>query len=269
MTDPIPGKRYGALHAWQDGDGWSYLPAAASPQRNPAGRAQLTVVETGGMLMLTLGASLTATEDQLAEAQAAIAAGGGPDAGQVRLRPANVRPRGASLTFTPADGSPVELARAQPSALPPHGAAFSAMLHGGQARAVSAAMKDGTGRLEVTYDMDLSATRAATARLTGDPGDAGDLTAALAAGDLTLTLDADAGASDQLRADARQRVMDEAARMLAMRPRPAAQQPSPFGCDSTPDTTRTTTTNAIDAHVTRTEPVPLAVKVSANVADWL
>jgi hypothetical protein len=281
MTDAMPGKRYGALHAWQDGDSWYYLPDAASPQRDGNGRAQLTAIETGGMLMLTLGTSLTATEDQLQEARAAIAAAAKPVAGEVRLRPANAMPRGAKLTFTPDGGETIELARAQPSALAPHSAAFSAMLRGDQASAVSAAMKGGTGRLGVVYDMEIAATRSATARLEGDPGDAPDLDAALEAGALTLSLDADADASESLKAEARKRVIEEAVRLLAALPQPAGKRPqSVFGCEDKtehlrdaspdqPDTTTHTSSRVIDAHVTRTEPAPRAVQVSANVADWL
>jgi hypothetical protein len=281
MTDAIFGKRYGALYAWPDGDDWFYLPEAPSPQRTAEGRAQLTAVDTGGMLMITLGASLSASEQQLAEAQAAIAAELGRGAVPVRLRPASATPRAATLTFTPEGGAPVELARAHPSALPPYSAAFSAMLRGDQASEVSAAMKGGTGRLEIIYDLDLSTTRAVTARIEGDPGETEDVEAALAAGKLTLSIDADPGTSDRLKADARQRVIDEASRLFALLPRRTAKSPPFSDCAGEADpvrnatlddpdaSTTTTTVSVIDAHVTRTEPAPRAVRVSANVADWL
>ncbi|WP_423603677.1 hypothetical protein [Sphingomonas sp. MS122] len=278
MTDPIPGKRFGALYAWPDGDAWSYLPAGPSPQRGPDGRAQLTAVEAADMLMLTLGTALTVSEADLAEAQAAIAiaAGAGPEAEPVRLRAANATPRGATLTLTIEGEAPVEVARANPSPLAPYSAAFSAMLRGDRAKQANAALKDGSGKLEVAYDLELAATRSVTARVTGDPDGIDDVEAAIAAGDLTLMFEADPGVSDALKADARKRVVDEVARLLRDLPEPAVTQANPFGdCadaknpDNEPGATTETRTAAIDAHATRTEPAPLEIRLGANVADWL
>lgn len=276
MSDPIPGKRYGSLYAWPDGDAWSYLPVTPSPQRGPDGRIQLTAVEAGDMLMLTLGTSLTVSEADLAEAQAAITAGAGPKAEPVRLRAASATPRGATLTLTLDGGTPVEVARANPSPLPPYSAAFSAMLRGDQAKQANAALKDGSGKLEVAYDLELAATRSVTARVTGDPQGIEDVEAALAAGDLTLLFEADPGVSDALKADARQRVVDEVARLLRDLPEPAVKQANPFGdCpdtedpDAAADGTTETRSAAIDAHATRTEPAPLEIRLGANIADWL
>jgi len=274
MTDPIPGKRFGALHAWPDGDGWSYLPVAPSPQRGPDGRVQLTAVEAADMLMLTLGTNLVASEADLAQVQAAIAAGADPGAPPVRLRAANATPRGATLTLVLDGKAPVELARANPSPLAPYSAAFSAMLRGDQAKQANAAMKDGTGRLEVAYDLDLATNRSVTARIAGDPAGVEDVEAALKNGDLTLTFEADPGVSEALMADARASVIDDVARILRQMPEPAVAQAAPFGdCPETdppgPGATTETNTAAIDAFATRTEPSPRSVRVAANVADWL
>lgn len=270
MTDAMPGKRYGALHAWPDGAVWRYLPAAPAPQRGPDGRAQLTAIEAGDMLMLTLGTTLTASEAQLAEARAAIAAETGGEPNAIDLRPADATPGGATLTLTLDGAAPVELARANPSALPPHSAAFSAMLRGDQAKQANAAMKAGTGRLDVIYDLDLPMTRAVTARVAGDPGDATDVEAALAAGDLTLTYEADAGVSDALKDDARRRVVAEVSRLLDGLVRPAARANTDSdSCFDSPDLVADTETTAIDANVTSTEPAPRALRLTGNVADWL
>lgn len=276
MTDPIPGKRFGALYAWPDGDTWSYLPAAPSPQRGPDGRAQLTAVEAADMLMLTLGTTLSVSEAELAEAQAAIMAGAGPKAEPVRLRAANATPRGATLTLVLDGEAPVEVARANPSPLAPYSAAFSAMLRGDRAKQANAALKDGSGKLEVAYDLELAANRSVTARITGDPAGVEEVEAALAEGVLTLTFEADPGVSDALKADARKRVIDEVTRLLRELPEPAVTQASPFGdCtdekdpDADPGGTTETRTAAIDAHATRTEPAPLEIRLGANVADWL
>lgn len=277
MIDALPGKRYGALHAWPDGEVWRYLPVAPSPQRGPDGRAQLTAIEANDMLMLTLGTSLIAGEAQLAEARSAIAAETGAEEAAIDLRPADATPRGATLTLTLDGEAPVELARANPSPLAPYSAAFSAMLRGDQAKQANAAMKAGTGRLDVVYDLDLAMTRTVTARVAGDPGAATDAEAALAAGDLTLTYEADAGVSDALKADARRRVVDEVGGLLGRLTQRAATAPAAadscdgdqtagFDSDAPP---ATQVTAAIDAHVTRTEPAPRALRLAANVADWL
>ena len=85
MTDALPGKRYGTLQAWPDpadaarpATRWRYLPLAPAPQRTPAGGPrQVTMIEAGGVLMLTVGAMLGASEDALAATRAAIGAEAG------------------------------------------------------------------------------------------------------------------------------------------------------------------------------------------------
>ncbi len=278
MSSTIPGKRYGALHAWREGDDWHYLPVVPSPQRAPNGHIMLTAIETGDILALTIGTVLIVSEAQLAQAQAVITAEIGNGAAPVRLHPANATPRGATLTFTPDGGSPVELARANPSPMPPYSAAFSALLRGDQAGDVNAAMKGGTGRLDVAYDFELARTRAVTATLIGDPGDSDDIEAALANGNLVLTIDADDAVSDELKTEARRRVIEEATRLLNGASQKTAEQTSIFGdChnDGTPDPATgdpnqtTTTTATIETEVTLTEPAPHTVRLTANVADWL
>lgn len=277
MINSMPGKRYGALHAWSDGAIWRYLPDTPVPQRGPDGRLQLTAVEAGDMLMLTLGTSLTASDVQLSDARAAIAAETGGKAEAIDLRPADATPSGATLNLTLEGKTSVELARANPSPVAPYPAAFSAMLRGDQAKQANAALRAGTGRLEVIYNLDLATTRAVTARVAGHPGKHRDVDAALAAGDLELSYEADEGASDALKADARSRVLDEVSRLLSRFEAPAAapklnierpedDEPTDFGPGISPEVV---TAAAIDAHVTRTEPAPRSLRLVANVADWL
>jgi hypothetical protein len=224
-----------------------------------------------------LGTSLVATEVQLAEARAAIAAETGAKPEAVDLRPADVTPRGAMLMLT-LEGQPaVELARANPSALAPYSAAFSAMLRGDQAKQANAALKAGTGRLDVAYDLDLPMTRAVTAHVEGNPGEARDVEAALAAGDLELSYEVDEGASAALKAEARGLVLDEVERMLRQfnahgsGPKPAVDTTEDDEFDDYKAGTEpeAITETAIDAHVTRTEPAPRTLHLVANVADWL
>lgn len=275
MTETMPGKRYGGIFAWPDGPVWRYLPDAPVPQRSADGRAQLTAVEAGEMLMITLGTSLSASDAQLDEARAAIAAETKGKAETVDLRPAEALPKAATLTLTLTGKPAVQLARANPSPVPPYPAAFSAMLQGEQAKQANAALKSGSGRLDVTYEMDVAMSRSATARLAGKPGKARDLEAALADGDLTLSLEADEGASEALKEDARRGVLEEAERLFSNFA-PAAESssfedyatddPADFGSDARPETISAT---AIDAHATRTEPAPQTLRLVANVADWL
>lgn len=277
MSDSMPGKRYGALHAWFDGSVWRYLPNSPAPQRNADGRAQLTAVEAADMLMLTLGTSLTASDAHLSEAREAISAETGGKADAIDLRPADATPRGATLTLALDGQEPIELARANPSPLAPYTAAFSAMLRGDQAKQANAAMKDGTGRLEVTYDLDLPMERSVTARIEGEPGKARDVETALETGELTLAFEVDAGASSGLKAEARRRVVENVTQILSGLEQPAKAQESAieenFDDESSDHGTggapEVTTATAIDAHVTCTEPAPRTLRLVANVADWL
>jgi hypothetical protein len=263
MTDELPGKRYGAVNAWPEAGApghWRYLPHEPAPQRGADGRAMVTAIEAGGMLILTLGTSLAASESEQAAAKAAIAAETRVPPSEVDLRPADASVGGAALVLTVDGEPPVELATAKPSPVAPYPAAFSAMLQGDRAKQATAAMKSGKGRLSVRYDVELPATRAVTARLTGDPAGVEDVEAAIAGGRLTLTLVADPGASDALKADARKRVGEQAAQLLGRVTTPA---------DNDCGLGEVARGATLDAAVTRTEPAPVAVRLQANVTEWL
>jgi hypothetical protein len=208
------------------------------------------VIEAGGMLMLTIGTSLGATSAELDAARAAIAREAGV-AGPIDLRPADLGVDGALLVLE-RDGSPTEtLATAKPSPAAPYPAAFSAMLQGDRAAQATAALKAGEGRLRVRYDVTLHATRAVTASLAGDPAGIEDIAAAIDDGRLTLTLTGDPDASDALKAEARGRLIEAAGAQVA-RLAPGYGE-----------------TGTLAASVTRTEPAPLALALTADVGAWL
>lgn len=239
----MTGERIGNLLVWGDGALWRYLPLVPVPQRSEAGRAMVTVIETGGMVMLTVGARLGAEEADLAQARAALAtraAAGDPRT--VDLRPAEVQVDAASLVLRAADGAETDLATARPSPLPPHPAALSAMVQGDQAAAVKAALP--AGRLIVRYAVTLPGLRRATAELAGT-WDGRPLGAALERGDLSLSTRADAGASPDLVRRAVDRVMAQAARSP-----PATAGP-------------------LALSVTETEAVSEALRLEAGLADWI
>lgn len=257
----LPGKRYGTLNAWRDPATpglWRYLPDAPTAQRAPSGRAQVTVMDVGDMLMLTVGAALAADEAELAAARAGIAGEAGGSPADIDLRPADVSVRGASLLLAVQGAAPVELASARPSALAPHSAAFSAMLQGDRARQARSAMKSGKGRLSVRYDIDLPATRTATARLVGDPTGITDVEPAIESGRLTLSMRCDEGASQALQAEARAGVAGEASKLLARLDATASAGP--------PADRRTAN---LEAEVTRSEAAPIALSLEADVTGWL
>lgn len=261
-TIEIPGKRYGAIHAWPDPDApgvWRYLPRQPSPQRNDNGRAQVTAIDAAGMLMLTIGTSLAASDAEQSAAIAEIAAETQTPAAGIDLRPAEASVGGAALLLTIDGEPPVELATAKPSPLAPYPAAFSAMLQGDRAKQVNAAMRAGKGRLQVRYDVELAGTRAVTAKLSGDPSGVDDIETAIAAGKLLLTMLADPGASDRLKADARRRVGEQAAQLLER------LSPADLGCHWAGAAKAAT----LDAEVTRSETVPIALRLEADVAGWL
>lgn len=260
MSD-LPGKRYGTVNVWRDPatpDLWRYLPAAPTAQRAASGRAQVTVMDVGDMLMLTVGAALAPGEAELAAAKAGIAAAAGGKPADIDLRPADLSVRGASLLLTVQGAAPVELASARPSALPPHSAAFSAMLQGDRAKQAKSAMKSGKGRLSVRYDIDLPATRAATAKLAGDPTGVTDIEPAIESGQLMLSMQCDEGASQALQAQAREEVAKEAAKLLAR-----------FDAASGSGSERDRRAANLEAEVTRTEAAPIALSLEADVTGWL
>ncbi|MGV8989552.1 MAG: hypothetical protein ACOH2H_25365 [Cypionkella sp.] len=296
MTDILPGKRYGTLQAWPDpaappvvSGRWRYLPLSPAPQRDQAGRAQITAMEVGDMLMLTLGTGLSATPADLTAAQAAIAAELGLKPDQIDLRPADATATSAKLVLV--DGlTETEVAAARPSPVSPYPAAFSAMLTGDNAKAVKAAMQGQGGRLMVRYDLDLTRSRKATATLQGDwsatsKGDKNNIDEALKAGDLTLTLTADEGASDALKEEARKRAFDQAVQMMArMMPEPVAQPDiKTAGPNTDPDAdfaqplgnrtggagSQTRRTADLDVSVTRTEAQTQPLHLESDVADWM
>lgn len=260
MTD-LPGKRYGTLNVWRDPSTpglWRYLPDAPTAQRAPSGRAQVTVMDVGDMLMLTVGASLAPSNADLATAKAGIAADAGAKPADIDLRPADLSVRGASLVLSVQGAAPVELASARPSPLAPHSAAFSAMLQGDRAKQAKSAMKSGKGRLSVRYDIDLPATRAATAKLVGDPIGITEIEPAIESGQLTLSMECDEGASATLRAEAREEVAKAAAKLLAR-----------FDTASDASSDRDQRAANLQAEVTRTEPAPIALSLEADVTGWL
>jgi hypothetical protein len=257
----LPGKHYGTLTVWRDTATpglWRYLPDAPTAQRGAGGRAQVTVMDVGEMLMLTVGANLTPSEADLATAKAGIAADAGGKPADIDLRPADLSIRGASLVLSVQGAAPVELARAQPSPLAPHSAAFSAMLQGDRAKQAKGVMKSGKGRLTVRYDIDVPATRTATARLSGDPTGVTDIEPAIDSGQLMLSLECDKGASEALQAEARAEVAKEAARLLAR-----------FDGSSDSSRERGHGGASLEAEVTRSEAAPIALSLEADVTRWL
>lgn len=266
MTD-LPGKHYGTLKVWRDPATpglWRYLPDAPTAQRATSGRAQVTVMDVGDMLMLAVGAALAPSEADLATAKAGIAADAGGRPADIDLRPADLSVRGASLLLTVQGAAPVELASARPSALAPHSAAFSAMLQGDRAKQAKSAMKSGKGRLSVRYDIDLPATRAATAKLVGDPTGITDIEPAIESGQLTLSIQCDEGASQALQAEAREEVAREAAKLLARFDAPSrSDTPSESGSE------RDQRAANLEAEVTRTEAAPIALSLEADITGWL
>lgn len=268
MTDPLPGKRYGAIQAWPEptdaakATRWRYLPAAPAPQRNPAGKPQVTMIEAGAVLMLTVGANLGVDEAALAAARAQIAAETGQSPQAVELSPAEAAVKGASLAFEQSGAPAKQLAQARTSTFLPAPAAFSAMLQGDDAAATKAALDAGRGRLVVRYEIDLGASRTATARVEGAWTDDADVAALLSQGRLTVTLEADAGASDELvaavRAEATRLAQEAVARCAA----------GPDGGPINRGPTATTRSGVV-ASATRSETAPRAIELAADVGDWI
>lgn len=254
MTEE-PGKRYGAVWAWpEDGGIWRYLPCAPSPQRGDTGRANVTVIEAGGMLMLTVGARLGVDPADLVTAQKAIAAQQKVAETTILLRPAEASVTAASLRIVEPSGEGVELATARPSNLPPYSAAFSAMVSGDAATAAKTAM--GEGRLVVRYDVGLPKRLVVKATVRGDWTGEGSLDAALETAKLVLEMQADEGASEALIAKALQRARQEAVATAAR----MRSDPDAAGCAATA---------GIEVEVMETEAVQQTLSLQSDVASWL
>jgi hypothetical protein len=248
-------ERIGTLMVWQGaGAIWRYLPLSPTPQRNEAGRANVTVMDAGGMVMLTIGARLQADEAELAAARKLIAGRAGLSEAQVDLRPAEASVTAASLRLIAPGHGETELATARPSNLPPYATAFSAMLQGDRAAAVKAALP--AGRVVVRYEVALPRTLAASAGLSGPWDGTGSVEDALARGDLELRTARDAGASEALF----QRVVDKAkAEAGSARPKPAADDVCAPGARR----------SATFAEVIETEIVEERLSLEAGIAGWM
>ncbi len=267
-----PGERFGTVWAWPETDGiWRCLPVAPSPQRNEAGRASMTVIEAGGMLMLTLGAEIAVSEADLARIQAEIAGKSGMDASLVKLKPAEITVTAASLVLTAADGTEVTLATARPSSFPPYPAAFTAMLQGEAALPLKDALKGTGGTVSVRYDVAWMITRAATAVIKGQWSGDGGLDAALDRAELAVVVTADDGASPDLIQKAVLRVKAQAGEMLArMQPPPATVTASPStGKGPRGAMSARVETIDVDAATTETETVAQALRLQGDIADWV
>lgn len=251
----LPGMRFGKVWAWPEADGiWRYLPCAPSPQRGDSGQANVTVIEAGGMLMLTVGARLGVDAADLTQAHKAIAAQQKVTEAAIQLRPAEATVTAASLRIVQPPGLDVELATAHPSNLPPYSAAFSAMLSGDAAAAAKVALDE--GRLVVRLDLSLPKRLAATATVRGDWAGDGSLDEALKTAKLVITMQADDGASEALIAKALQRARHETV-TAAARTGPilgAAGSAAKAG---------------IEVKVTETEMVQQTLSLKGDVALWL
>ena len=270
MTDPLPGKRYGAIQAWPEaadpapGVRWRYLPFAPAPQRNPAGKPQVTMIDAGGVLMLTVGANLAADEPALAAARAQIAAETGLAAQAIELRPAEIAIRRAVLELAPATGAPRQLALASPSPVAPYPSAFSAVLQGDAAAEAKAALASGDGRIRVRYEIDLPAERERDGPRRGRVDRRGRRRVPCSSsGKLAFAVEADAGASDRLvaatRAEAAKSAQEAIARMAtgAVAGAPVHRGPAAVS------------RRGVAASVTRSETAGRSLDLTADVEDWI
>jgi hypothetical protein len=220
----LPGESLAGLRFWQEEGRWLYLPERPQPLRGPSGRAQLSVIQAGGVTMVAIGVTLQPASETLEQLRQEVRRRGGL---AETLVPAPLSVKRAALLVAE-DGGFAEVASAHPSDLPPQAAAYSAVLRDAHGATAAAAGRGEHGKLRVLYAVELPRRRAATARLAGDlGGHAGDIAAppdvaaataircAAAAGDLAWTETADSGASEALRAAARDAALAQAVESLA------------------------------------------------------
>lgn len=249
--------RFGPLQAWpdrEDAQSWRFAPTVPRFQRTGDGHPQFSRLDVGGMIFLTVGITLAPTEAELGQARAAIARSTGLADAAPTLRPADVTITAATLVLE-GDKTPVVLASVKASPLAPWPAAFGASVPAEQAALLQSALDGHGGALAVICDVELAGRRTARATLSGPAPEAGRVEAALAAGTLTLALEADADASEELRTEARRRVVERAETALGR------QSPAGLMADRT--------TASLDVTVTCTEHVTRALRLRSDLGALL
>ena len=274
-SDQLPGFIMDGLQVWPDADVqeagkpnvWRWMPGLPSAQQGPDGRAQISLMDTGQMVMLQLGAQWSAPQATLEGLSKHIANKLGVEVSGILLMP-------ATLTITKAvvfAGSPdmrQEICTARPSNMLPFMTAFSAMLTGETSKAALAALSGTKERLVLRYEGTVALSASADASLAGDlvaalpdietPADDDAARAVIAGlvktGTLKWSRSADAAASDALRTRTDDAALERATKLLRGLTSDTALQ--------MPETAKL----AAAAHLS--EPRTVAFTRESDIADW-
>jgi hypothetical protein len=142
-----------------------YIPRG-QPEMASAGSPAVLLVKNSAGGMLQLGSTFTVDPADLAKILTRLNLAQDVTI-PIKLDEAPLKIRGARLTLQMA-GAPLELAKAQPSNLPPYTALFRATLNPEQTKAVEAALGGKTGSLTVAYDFDRIEKAGAHALISGE-----------------------------------------------------------------------------------------------------
>ena len=274
-SDQLPGFVIDGIQVWPDSDVhddakpnvWRWLPGAPTAQPGPDGKAQMSLMDTGQMVMLQLGAQLSAPQTTLDGLSKQIAAKSGVDVSGILLMPATVTITKAAVLAGPPDARQ-EVCTARPSNMVPFLTAFSAMLTGEMSKAVLAALGGTKERMLLRYEGTVALVASADASLSGDltqalpdieaPADDAAARAVIAglvkSGSLKWSRSADAAASDALKTRTDDAALERATKLLRGLSADAALR--------APDTANL----AAAAHLS--EPRTVAFRRESDIADW-
>jgi hypothetical protein len=249
---------------------WRYLPKAPNIQRGPDGRAQHSLIDAGGMVMLSFTTEFGMSEQQQNALRDAIVKAHAPQDKDSRPLPKEkISLQAEAVSITQArlqlvDGAKIkDLAKTSPSGYGLQTAAFMVSVAGPDADALKAAITGEKGRLCVTYEGSRYEQRVAAAALKGKIEDIIDgdtapnsveeaervIEHALQEGFITLETSGDTDASEKLEKAALTKV-----RMLAAQGLSRFSQADPTGASG-----------AIDANARETETITVPFKSELNI----
>lgn len=280
---PSPGFTVAGVRCFRSDDDprtFHFIPGAPSAKPDPRGRPTVTLWASGQGGMLQLEGRWWVDEAQLAALRAALAERfpeDDPASFELTSAPATV---GKARLWQGDGGGELEpLAEVTSSGFPPYSAVFMLRLDARQKERVVAALHGREGFLSLSYDVALERPATVAAAVEGEVAE--DLAAlppepsleecrrrieaALEAGRLQLTLEADEAAPEALRAEVAAEAREQAAVVLAGMRAAAGPAPTPA---PTPAPAAEPGRAHLRARAERSVRVAVEERPSADLASW-
>lgn len=169
MPDLPDGLQAGPLYCFPVGNegsgGFAYIPD--SPRLAGEGAPRANLLDAGASTFLSVESVWDATDEQIAEAKAALG-GAYPNLASITLAPAGLDDTEAEIRFPAADDETAILGPRPSSGPPSYRTVFSGSLQGPSASAAAAAFKGQSGQMTLTYRGRLALQETAAATISGD-----------------------------------------------------------------------------------------------------